>query len=147
MIDREGIQALIPHRAPFLFVDEIVSCTPEKLIARYAVTGDEPFFEGHYPGNPIMPGVLISEAIFQAAAVYMAKRLAMDVDSAPNATPILARISDARFKQMVKPGDVLELEVTYKEQLARFHFLRGTARKEGKPVATVEFALALLTES
>lgn len=147
MIDRDGIQKLIPHRPPFLFVDEVVTCDSERLVARYAVTGEEDFFTGHYPGNPIMPGVLISESIFQAAAVFMARRMEVDTESAPNATPILARISDARFKQMVKPGDVLELEIGYKEQLSRFHFLRGTARVGGKPVATVEFALALLTES
>ncbi len=148
MIDRAGIEALIPHRPPFLFLDEIVSFDQERLVARLSVTGNEPFFEGHYPGNPIMPGVLISESIFQAAAVFMAKRMeAGQEGSGSGATPILARISDARFKQMVKPGDVLELEVTYKEQLSRFHFMKGTARKEGKPVATVEFALALITES
>lgn len=147
MIDREGIQALIPHRPPFLFLDEVVSYDAERLVGKLTVRAEEPHFEGHYPGNPIMPGVLISEAIFQAASVYMAKKLEAEGGIPGNATPILARIGDARFKQMVKPGDVLELEVEYKEQLSRFHFMRGIARKNGKPAATVEFALAMLTES
>lgn len=147
MIDRAGIEALIPHRPPFLFIDEVVSHDAERLVAKLTVRAGEPHFEGHYPGNPIMPGVLISEAIFQAASVYMAKKLEAEGGIPENVTPILARIRDARFKQMVKPGDELELEVEYKEQVSRFHFMRGTARRQGKAVATVEFALAMLSES
>jgi 3-hydroxyacyl-[acyl-carrier-protein] dehydratase len=147
MIDQEGIKALIPHRPPFLLVDEVLSYDENQLTARRSVRADEPYFEGHYPGNPIMPGVLISEAIFQAASVYMAKRLEREGTDFTKATPVLARIIDARFKQMVKPGDVLDLEVTYKEALSRFHFMRGAAKRGGKVVATVEFALAMVTES
>lgn len=147
MIDLEGIKALIPHRPPFLLIDEVVSYDRDHLIARRQVRADEPYFEGHYPGNPIMPGVLISEAIFQAASVFMAKRLEGEADDFSQATPVLARIIDARFKQMVKPGDTLDLEVSFKESISRFHFLRGSAKRDGKVVATVEFALAMVPQS
>lgn len=147
MLDQEGIKALIPHRPPFLLVDEVLSWDENSLVARRHVRADEPYFEGHYPGNPIMPGVLISEAIFQAASVYMAQRLQREGGELAKATPVLARIIDARFKQMVKPGDVLDLEVSYKEALSRFHFMRGAAKRDGKVVATVEFALAMVSES
>lgn len=147
MIDLEGIKSLIPHRPPFLLIDEVISYDDEKLVARREVKAEEPYFEGHYPGNPIMPGVLISEAIFQTASVFMAKRLEGATGDFSQATPVLARIVDARFKQMVKPGDTLELEVVYKESLSRFHFLKGTAKRDGKVVATVEFAIAMIVES
>ena len=141
MID---IPATIPHRPPFLFLDEVVSLTEQGLTARRTVRAEEPQFEGHYPGNPIMPGVLLCEAVFQAAAVYLVKRMELTGETAEGKTPILARIGDARFKQRVVPGDVLTIEVSFKETLAKFHFLTGKVLKDGKPALTIEFALALL---
>lgn len=146
ILDREGIKQLIPHREPFLFIDEILELSEEQIVARREIRGDEPQFEGHYPGNPIMPGVLLCEATFQAAAVLLAKRLELAADGATRATPILARVSDARFKQMVKPGDVVEIVVDYKNTVSQFHFLKGSVRKGGKAAATLEFALALVYE-
>lgn len=145
MIDIEGIRSLIPHRPPFLFIDEIIEHDSNRLVAKRTIRGDEPQFEGHYPGNPIMPGVLLCEATFQAAAVLLVKR--MEGEDLSAKTPILARISDARFKQMVRPGDNVEIEVSYKEQLGQFHFLKGVVRKEGKVATTLEFALAMVAES
>lgn len=141
MID---IPATIPHRPPFLFIDEVVSISELGLTARRTVRAEEPQFEGHYPGNPIMPGVLLCEAVFQAAAVYMVKRMELTGESAEGKTPILARIGEARFKQRVVPGDVLTIEVSFKETLSKFHFLTGKVLKDGKPALTIEFALALL---
>jgi 3-hydroxyacyl-[acyl-carrier-protein] dehydratase len=146
-MNQEAIKALIPHREPFLFIDSVVEVDDEHLVAKRTVSGDEPQFEGHYPGNPIMPGVLLCETIFQAAAVYIAKRFDMAAVGDDAATPVLARIQDARFKQMVKPGDEIEITVTYKEALGQFHFMKGAIRKAGKVVTTVEFALAMVRES
>lgn len=145
-MNQEAIKALIPHRDPFLFIDSIVEVDDEHLVALRTISGDEPQFQGHYPGNPIMPGVLLCEAVFQAAAVYMAKKLKMAASDTSILTPVLARIQDARFKQMVKPGDEIEITVTYKEPMGRFHFMKGAIRKAGKVAATVEFALAMVEE-
>ena len=141
MID---IPATIPHRPPFLFLDEVLAVSEQGLTARRTVRAEEPQFEGHYPGNPIMPGVLLCEAVFQAAAVYLVKRMELTGQSAEGKTPILARIGDARFKQRVVPGDVITIEVSFKETLSQFHFLTGKVLKGGKPALTIDFALALL---
>ena len=144
VIDLEGIKSLIPHREPFLFVDEVIELEETRVVGRRTIRGDEPQFEGHYPGNPIMPGVLLCEATFQTASVLLASKTGPIEPGEGEATPVLARVSDARFKQMVRPGDVIEIEVTYKETVSRFHFLKGVIRKDGKVAATVEFALALV---
>lgn len=140
----EEILKTIPHRPPFLFLDSIVEHTEAKLIARRTIRAEEFFFEGHYPGNPIMPGVLMCEAVFQAGAVFLVKRLEKEGASAENLTPILSRIKDARFKQMVKPGDTIDIEVAHSETVQKFHFMTGVVRKEGKTVLTIEYALALI---
>lgn len=140
----DDILKTIPHRPPFLFIDEILEHTDEKLIARRTIRADEFYFEGHYPGNPIMPGVLMCEAVFQAGAVFLVKRLEREGASADELTPILSRIKDARFKQMVKPADVIDIEVAHKETVSKFHFMTGKVTKEGKTVLTIEYALALI---
>lgn len=140
----DDILKTIPHRPPFLFLDEIIEHSADKIIARRAIRADEFFFEGHYPGNPIMPGVLMCEAVFQAGAVFLVRRLESEGASADDLTPILSRIKDARFKQMVKPGDTIDIEVTHKETVQKFHFMNGKVSKEGKTVLTIEFALALV---
>jgi len=138
------IYRAIPHRPPFLFVDEIVSERPDGLVARRTFREEDFFYAGHYPGNPITPGVILCEAAFQAAAVFLVRKLQATGQNAEGLTPVLSRISEAKFKRMVKPGDVIEIEVTEKETVQKFHFLRGVLRKDGKPVLALEFALALL---
>jgi 3-hydroxyacyl-[acyl-carrier-protein] dehydratase len=105
---------------------------------------EEPQFEGHYPGNPIMPGVLLCEACFQAGAIYLGKQIEKEGRALADVTPVLSRISDARFKQMVKPGDDVVIEVTMKETVSKFFFMKGKVLKNGKPALTIEFALAML---
>jgi len=138
------IYRAIPHRPPFLFVDEIVSERPDGMVARRTFKAEDFFYAGHYPGNPITPGVILCEAAFQTAAVFLVRKLIAQGHSADGLTPVLSRIGEAKFKRMVKPGDTVEIDVTEKETVQQFHFLRGVLRKEGKPVLTLEFALALL---
>jgi len=145
MSSLESIHAAIPHRPPFLFIDEILEVTETGARARRVIRPEEPHFEGHYPGNPIMPGVLLCEAVFQTAAVYLVKRLAGE--DGGGKTPILARIGNAKFKSMVKPGDEITIEVSFKETLSQFHFLTGKVLKNDKPAVSLEFALALIDES
>lgn len=143
------IYQTIPHRPPFLFVDEIIEVTETQARARRFIDPQEAYFAGHYPGNPIMPGVLLCEAVFQTAAVYMTERLRREAageDEAARRTPVLARIQDARFKSLVKPGDTVEIEATYKEAIGQFHFMKGRILRDGKAVMSVEFALAMVAE-
>jgi 3-hydroxyacyl-[acyl-carrier-protein] dehydratase len=146
-IDLEGIKALIPHREPFLFIDRVTVLEETRIVAERLIREDEPHFAGHYPGNPIMPGVLLCEATFQTAAVYLASCRSVPATDLDHYTPILARIQEARFKQMVKPGDLLEITVEFKESVGQFHFLRGVIRKGGKVATTLEFALAMVKEA
>ena len=140
----EEIHRRIPHRPPFLFVDEIVEITALGAIARLNVRPDSPFFEGHYPGNPIMPGVLLCEAVFQTGAIYLAEKLGAEALDASKVDPVLSRIRDARFKRMILPGDVVEIQVTEKEQMGKFYNMAGEIRKDGKTAVTVTFALAMI---
>ena len=107
---------------------------------------DEPFYAGHYPGNPITPGVLLCESVFQAAAVYLTKKLQSEGGAPAGKTPVLCRIEEAKFKGMVKPGDTVSIEVKHVETLQQFHFLTGTVRRDGKAVLTIRFALALVDQ-
>lgn len=140
----DEILRTIPHRPPFLFVDSIVALSEDGATCQRTIRAEEPQFEGHYPGNPIMPGVLLCESCFQTGAIYLAKQIEKEGRSLNDVTPVLSRISEARFKQMVKPGDEITIEVTMKEKVSRFFFMKGKVLKEGKPAMTIEFALAMV---
>ena len=140
----EEIHRRIPHRKPFLFIDEIVEISENGAVARLTVSPELPFFEGHYPGNPIMPGVLLCESVFQTGAIYLAEKLGSDSLNVDKVTPVLSRIRDARFKRMVLPGDTIEVTVKEKDQIGKFYNLTGEIRKEGKTALTVSFALAMV---
>jgi 3-hydroxyacyl-[acyl-carrier-protein] dehydratase len=141
----DDVRQIIPHRPPFLFVDEIISSTDEALVAKRTLRPDEPFFGGHYPGNPIMPGVLIAESVFQAGAIHLVKTLSEGAVP-KNAVPVLVRISDARFRQVIRPGDVLTIEVKLKERMSKFFFMHGRVTSEGRRVMTVDFGVAMEAE-
>ena len=107
-IDIIGIQKLLPHRYPFLLVDKIEIIDPEKVAVGYKnVTANEPFFQGHFPGNPIMPGVLILEAMAQTAGVMLFNK----IGSSDNKLILFAGMDKVKFRNPVVPGDVLRMEV------------------------------------
>ena len=136
------VEKLIPHRAPFLFVDEIVSHEGEVLVAKRTWRADEDFYKGHYPGAPITPGVLLSESVFQTGACLMAKLMAGTAGQG-GGVPLLSKVSDIRFRQPVYPGDTVLMEVKRKETVGEFHFLTGLIKTpEGRKVMNVEFAVA-----
>lgn len=134
----------VPHRYPFLFVDRAEDYRPgESIVGIKNVTFNEPFFVGHFPGNPVMPGVLIVEAMGQTGAVLMSKSL--EVDPAGK-TIFFMSIDNCRFRQPVRPGDVLRMEVhvtLHRRGVFKFH---GKASVGGKLAAEADFA-AMLVET
>ena len=135
-----AILALIPHRPPFLFVDEIVSESADGLVARRTFHADEAFYQGHYPGAPITPGVLLCEAVFQTGALYMARTMGGQGTQA--GVPLLAKISDVRFRNPVFPGETITIEVKKKESLGGFTMMSGSIKSGDKRVLTVDFSVA-----
>jgi 3-hydroxyacyl-[acyl-carrier-protein] dehydratase len=129
---------LIPHRPPFLFVDEIVSESETGLVARRIFRADEDFYRGHYPGAPITPGVLLCEAVFQTGALYLARRMAGA--GKPKGVPLLAKINDVRFRNSVFPGETITIEVKMKDLLAGFYMMHGSVQSGEKRVLTVDFS-------
>lgn len=123
------IEALIPHRWPFLLVDRIVEYDPDakRIVGQKAVTATEWFFQGHFPGLPVMPGVLQVEALAQTMAVYVAKQPGFG-----DRIGLFAGIDEARFKRIVTPGDTLRLEVTMDRLGSRFGRGRGIASVDGE---------------
>ena len=116
--------AVLPHRPPFLFVDEVVELVPgERVVARWHLTGDEWFFSGHFPGRPTLPGVLMCEAIAQAAALAVL----LD-DRYAGKLPLFGGLDGARFRRQVGPGDTLTLEVEFGRLSARAGKGSGRAR-------------------
>ena len=134
------IEALIPHRWPFLLVDRIVEYDAEakRIVGIKGVTATEWFFQGHFPGLPVMPGVLQVEALAQTMAVYVAKQPGFG-----DRIGLFAGIDDTRFKRIVVPGDALRLEVTMDKLGSRFGRGRGVASVDGEVAceATLSFIL------
>lgn len=139
----ELIHAAIPHRAPFLLVDEIVSWEEKRIVCRKRFTGDEFFYQGHYPQFPLTPGVLLCEAGMQAGAILLSKHAGPSTDGIPVAT----RLNDVRFKRMVRPGETIEIEVHFVERLADAFFMNAKITCQGKLAVRFEFACALASPS
>jgi 3-hydroxyacyl-[acyl-carrier-protein] dehydratase len=142
VLDTEGIQALIPHRFPFLLVDRVLELVDHKSIrAVKAVTFNEPWFMGHFPGHAVMPGVLVLEALAQAGAVLVCH--GMTREERDGAVTYFMGIDSARFRKPVTPGCILELRVEITKAKGRIYKQRGTAWVDGELVAEGEF-LAML---
>ncbi len=143
MMDIVEIQKLLPHRYPFLLVDRVVLLEPGKRIVAFKnVTANEPFFVGHFPGHPVMPGVLMLEALAQASALLGYKSTGLDPDK--KVTYLMA-IESAKFRRPVVPGDVLTLEVEVARMKASVLKTRGVA-KVGDAVAAEAEILAMVVD-
>ena len=135
------VQKAIPHREPFLFVDEIVECDDKRIVCQKTFTGQEDFFRGHYPGYPVVPGVLQCEAALQAGAILLTK--VFGNDSIGSRVPVVAKMGEVRFKQMVFPGDTILIEVKFRERMTGVYFLRAKVTVNGKTSVQFDFACAL----
>ncbi len=131
LIDINEIMRYLPHRYPFLMIDRVLDYIPmEKLIARKNVTYNEPYFLGHFPIKPIMPGVMILEALAQATGILAFKSVSSD-DYDPDSIYYFVGIDKARFKKPVEPGDTLELEVKFQWAKRGIWSFAGIARVDG----------------
>ncbi len=137
-IDYAEVSRLIPHRYPFLLVDRAEDYRPhQSIIGIKCVTNNEPFFQGHFPNNPVMPGVLIVEAIAQTGAVLMSKSLNADVTGK---TIFFMSLDNCRFRQPVRPGDVLRMYVEVLRARSDVFKFKGRALVGEKVAAEAEFA-------
>jgi len=140
-MDAPEIAALLPHRYPFLLVDRVVEVeVGKRIVAIKNVTVNEPFFAGHFPGYPIMPGVLLCEAVVQAGGI-LARLTSAEVDDQAQMLAMLTSLDRVRFRQKVTPGDQLRLEVEAVRRRGAFWKMRGVARVDEKTAAELEFTV------
>ncbi len=133
------IMEIIPHRHPFMLIDTIEELEPGvRAVGKKCVSFNEPYFAGHFPGNPVMPGVLIMEALAQVGAVAI-----LDLPENKGKTAYFAGIDNAKFKQMVLPGDVLMLETTIIKRKGPIGVGEAVATVNGKVVAKAQLTFAI----
>ena len=137
----------IPHRPPFLWIDRVLELSDDSILAEKKIPVDLDLFKGHYPDYPLMPGVLLCEAVFQAGALLIGE-MARNKDDhgqfgAPSGMPVLTRIVGAKFKREVRPGDTIAVQARLKERVGPAWFLKGTVRIRGQVAVQVEFACAV----
>ena len=140
----EEVKAAIPHREPFLFVDEVVECEGNRILCKKTFHPDDYFFVGHYPGNPVVPGVLQCEAAMQAGAILLTR--IFDKEDLVGRLPVVAKMEKVRFRAMVRPGDTLMLDVTFRDKVAGVYFLHAKVSVDGKISAQFDVACALIDQ-
>ena len=134
----EAIKKILPHRYPFLLVDRILEMNDQSIIGIKNITTSEPFFQGHFPGRPVMPGVLMVEAIAQVAGVLLLSK-----PENRGKLAYLASITNARFRRLVVPGDQLRIEVKILKLKSKFGAAHGVAKVDGETACDVEFMFSL----
>lgn len=138
-IDVNGIRELLPHRYPFLLVDRVVEFESGKRVLAYkCVSANEGFFQGHFPDKPVMPGVLVIEALAQAGGILSCLSRGQGVTG----ISYLVKVDGAKFSRMVVPGDRLELDVSIKREIRNMTLYTGIARVDGEQVACAEILCA-----
>ncbi|MCA8987557.1 MAG: beta-hydroxyacyl-ACP dehydratase [Planctomycetaceae bacterium] len=135
-MDLDQIKACIPHREPFLWIDEVLELTETSIHCTKYINPDLPVFQGHYPDFPILPGVLQCEMALQASAILISRLHALEEDKVPVAT----RLNNVKFKHMVRPGDTANVYVEITERLSDTFFLTGKIVVDGQVTTRLEFA-------
>lgn len=134
----EEIHAAIPHRKPMLLVDQIVERQERRIICRKTFDPSEFFFQGHYPDCPLVPGVILCESAMQAGAILLSRFVPEG-----GGVPVATRLSDVKFKNMVRPGQTIQIEVTLDEQMAGAFFLTAKVTRDGAPAVRFQFACTM----
>jgi len=134
VLDINDIRGILPHRYPFLLVDRIVEIDAERIVGIKNVTANEPFFQGHFPDFPVMPGVLIVEAMAQTAGVLVLQNM----EDRHNKLVLLVAVENARFRRPVVPGDTLRMEMKVIKRKASVAKMAGVATVDGVVVAEAE---------
>ena len=137
-MDKEEIKKWIPHRAPFLWLDEVVEISDTAIHARKLMSEDLDVFKGHYPNFPVMPGVLQCEAAFQASALLIAQTIPVE----DGQVPVVTRLNNTKFRRMVRPGETIDIHVEITERLSNAFFLKGKVSVDGQVSTRLEFACA-----
>ena len=144
-MNTEEIKSCIPHRDPFLWLDEVIEISDTHIIARKVLSPDLEVFQGHYPGFPVFPGVLQCEACFQAGALLISRLVTIS----PDAVPVVTRLNNVQFRKMIRPGETIELHVELSARLANAFYLKGkvmvlnTVTNATKVTARLEFVCAM----
>lgn len=138
LYDIKEIQKVLPHRYPFLLIDRVESITDNVIVCTKCVSANEPFFQGHFPGEPIMPGVLQLEAIAQAGAFYVLRQ-----DAYKGKIAVFASAKNVKWKRIIVPGDVLTITVTLTAMKGVFGFGNGEIRVDGDLACQAEIAFSI----
>lgn len=136
-MNKEEIKNILPHREPMLLVEE-TEIIDGMSHGKYTVKGDEYFLQGHFPGNPVVPGVILCEMMAQSACVLIAG------EDSQGATPFFTGLDKVKFRNQVKPGDVFESKCTITKSRGAFYFAQGKGYVDGKLCVSAEFSFALV---
>ena len=137
-LELEDIKKILPHRYPFLLIDRILEMDENSALAVKNISGAEPFFQGHFPDKPVMPGVLMIEAIAQVGGVVMLNR-----SENHGKIAYLVAINNARFRKLVIPGDQLRIEIKVLKMKSRIGLMHGIAKVDGEEVCDAEILFTL----
>ena len=140
-MNREEIKKILPHREPMLLLDEADTTSEGGATGKYTVRGDEFFLQGHYPGNPVMPGVIQCEILAQTCGVLMSF-----MDGVAGCTPFLTSLDKVKFRKPVLPGDTLETSCRITRNKGVFYFAEGEGRVNGELAVKCQFSFALVPE-
>ncbi|HWP51937.1 MAG TPA: 3-hydroxyacyl-ACP dehydratase FabZ [Clostridia bacterium] len=136
-MNREKIKELLPHREPMLLVDEAECDEHQRAVGRYTVRGDEWFLQGHFPGNPVVPGVVLCEIMAQTCCVLFAQ-------DAVGKTPYYTGLDKVKFRRKVLPGDTIEISCEITKQKNPFYFISGKGTVNGELAISADFSFALI---
>jgi len=134
----EQIQNLIPHRKPMLLVDEVIEQTEKRIVCKKTFSAEDFFLQGHFPGFPLVPGVILCECCLQSGAILLSQFTPND-----GSVPVATRIDGAKFKRMVRPGETIEIHVTLNEIVSTAYFMTGKVTVDGKLAARLDFACSV----
>ena len=136
--NQDQIQSLIPHRKPMLLVDEVIEQADKHIICKKTFSSEDFFVQGHFPGFPLVPGVILCECCLQSGAILLSQFTPND-----GSVPVATRIDGAKFKRMVRPGDSIEIHVTLNEVISTAYFMTGKVYVDGNLAARLDFACSV----